>query len=378
MKQNFKLLLVGTISMLVFAIMVLISPDSAFGYGYSYGYGDNYYEECVTKKDNPFCSDIEFPVLKEISFSPNHVNTDLGDQEIIMTARITDNSSGYDGFCIRFRSVEDGSDNFITCDGRYVEGSNTKLIGENATEAIINKILVLPAGSTSGNWKIAMITMTDGYGNYIRIDDNDLKTEEGNDIIAFVNDTGDNKDESVCYDWDGDGWGWDGEKGCKMDSNDDADDNNDDEDDDDNNSTAGECVDWDGDGWGWDGEKGCKMDSNDDNDDNNDNNNSTAGECVDWDGDGWGWDGEKGCKMDSNDDNDDNNDNNNSTAGECVDWDGDGWGWDGEKGCKMDSNDDNDDNNDNNDNDNSTAGECVDWDGDGWGWDGEKGCKMPS
>ncbi len=35
MKQNFKLLLAGTISMLVFAIMVLISPNNAFGYSYN-------------------------------------------------------------------------------------------------------------------------------------------------------------------------------------------------------------------------------------------------------------------------------------------------------------------------------------------------------
>jgi hypothetical protein len=24
-------------------------------------------------------------------------------------------------------------------------------------------------------------------------------------------------------------------------------------------TATSECVDWDGDGWGWDGEKGCKM-----------------------------------------------------------------------------------------------------------------------
>jgi hypothetical protein len=53
---------------------------------------------------------------------------------------------------------------------------------------------------------------------------------------------------------------------------------------------AGECVDWDGDGWGWDGEKGCKMPDNDEEE-------ATTPECIDWDGDGWGWDGEKGCKM---------------------------------------------------------------------------------
>ena len=54
-------------------------------------------------------------------------------------------------------------------------------------------------------------------------------------------------------------------------------------------TTTHECIDWDGDGWGWDGEKGCKMPDTEED-------NSTA-VCYDWDGDGWGWDGEKGCKM---------------------------------------------------------------------------------
>ena len=98
---------------------------------------------------------------------------------------------------------------------------------------------------------------------------------------------------------------------------------------------ASECVDWDGDGWGWDGEKGCKMDAKltppttinnkteevDDYDqfDNGipraipvDSQQLSAGSSQDDpEGDkckptadsatngGWGWDGEKGCKLGS-------------------------------------------------------------------------------
>jgi hypothetical protein len=49
-------------------------------------------------------------------------------------------------------------------------------------------------------------------------------------------------------------------------------------DDDEDEDENGKCISWDGDSWGWDGEKGCEM------------------KCFDWDGDGWGWDGEKGCR----------------------------------------------------------------------------------
>jgi hypothetical protein len=144
------------------------------------------------------------------------------------------------------------------------------------------------------------------------------------------------------------------------------------------------CYDWDGDGWGWDGEKGCQVPGNDDDEDEDD---VEELECIDWDGDGWGWDGEQGCQMPGNDDDEDENEDENEDELICYDWDGDGWGWDGEKGCKMsdDNNDEEEDEEDEDDNENSDSedgnnnpGECIDWDGDGWGWDGEKGCKMPN
>jgi hypothetical protein len=81
---------------------------------------------------------------------------------------------------------------------------------------------------------------------------------------------------------------------------------------------AAECVDWDGDGWGWDGEKGCQMSeevtlkapttSNKKAEEVRDGTNltnilpaiipqETTKQCIDTDGDGWGWDGEKGCRV---------------------------------------------------------------------------------
>ena len=61
------------------------------------------------------------------------------------------------------------------------------------------------------------------------------------------------------------------------------------------------CVDTDSDGWGWDGEKSCKVQESD--------NYSGTGavsaqpsfqsgkRCIDSDGDGWGWNGEASCRV---------------------------------------------------------------------------------
>ena len=44
-----------------------------------------------------------------------------------------------------------------------------------------------------------------------------------------------------------------------------------------------ECIDSDGDGWGWDGTKSCRV--------------APTVTCVDTDGDGWGWDGNNSCRV---------------------------------------------------------------------------------
>lgn len=209
----------------------------------------------------------------------------------------------------------------------------------------------------------------------------------------------DDDDENIeeeageCIDHDGDGWGWDGEKGCQVGS---------DTDEDEMEETT-ECIDHDGDGWGWDGEKGCQV--SDETDPVGDEReqciadgklwNSFLGECfdiddeeevyecIDHDGDGWGWDGEKGCQISSGDSKREQCidaggvwntqqqkcfDANEEETYECIDHDGDGWGWDGEKGCQIDS--------DNQEEEEEEETRCIDHDGDGWGWDGEKGCQV--
>jgi len=92
-----------------------------------------------------------------------------------------------------------------------------------------------------------------------------------------------------CVDTDGDGWGWDGFRSCRLD--------------------ARLCIDSDGDGWGWNGVETCTP---------------TASECVDTDGDGWGWNGVKSCPLPVSTD---SLDESVFDLLPCVDVDGDGWGW---------------------------------------------------
>jgi hypothetical protein len=112
---------------------------------------------------------------------------------------------------------------------------------------------------------------------------------------------------------------------------------------------AAECVDWDGDGWGWDGEKGCKMSeevtlkapttSNKKAEEVRDGINltntlpaiipqETTKQCIDTDGDGWGWDGEKGCRVEKKTETRECKPTKNTATNG-------GWGWDGEKGCQV-------------------------------------------
>ncbi len=54
--------------------------------------------------------------------------------------------------------------------------------------------------------------------------------------------------------------------------------------------SAGECVDTDGDGWGWDGQQSCVMQSIA---------RAATTACIDTDGDGWGWNGVESCRVGS-------------------------------------------------------------------------------
>lgn len=119
-------------------------------------------------------------------------------------------------------------------------------------------------------------------------------------------------------------------------------------------SVLNNCVDDDGDGWGWDGSKSCRIEHF-----NNHTNHSNTfhNSCIDDDGDGWGWDGQQSCRVDGSA-------SINSHSHNCVDDDGDGWGWDGNGSCRMHSAINSD----------GGPSTCIDEDGDGYGWDGYQTC----
>lgn len=139
----------------------------------------------------------------------------------------------------------------------------------------------------------------------------------------------------VCFDPDGDGWGWNGVESCRVETVDEE--------------LA--CFDPDGDGWGWNGVESCRV--------------TTTVEpqltCLDPDGDGWGWNGVESCRVSGDDP---QVDDPKPETGVCVDLDGDGWGWNGSNSCQMT-------------NVVTAVGSatCNDPDGDGWGWNGLKSCR---
>ena len=124
----------------------------------------------------------------------------------------------------------------------------------------------------------------------------------GDDLYPIV----DCEDEETIYcssansDLDGDGWGWENNRSCKVEGI---------------VPVIGACVDVDGDGYGWNGVATCDLHPTPD----------PESVCIDSDGDGWGWDGSMSCRVGP------------LVESECIDSDGDGWGWNGVGSCLIDA-----------------------------------------
>ena len=135
-----------------------------------------------------------------------------------------------------------------------------------------------------------------------------------------------------------------------------------------------EASDPDGDGWGWENNDSCMVDSTSI---PNGSDSSPDNQCIDDDGDGWGWiqATQSSCQVDDSDIDPDPEPDPDSEPDpdpnidqyDCVDSDGDGWGWIQElsMSCevvngKVDTDPDPDPVPD--------PADCVDSDGDGWGW----------
>ena len=96
----------------------------------------------------------------------------------------------------------------------------------------------------------------------------------------------------------------------------------------------GDCIDADGDGWGWDGEKSCRIPLSVQN-----SNENSADICVDTPplNDGWGWNFaiESTCRMLSFPDVGESESAIDQSLS-CIDTDGDGFGWTGTQSCRFD------------------------------------------
>jgi len=160
-----------------------------------------------------------------------------------------ENAEGVMADCDAHVTVEEGTSEELTCDmyadpSTIMENGGTNLMWSSTGEVVMAKLH--PTGSESyfadvsadGSWWIAGITNSRSYSVT-------LWDDAGNSVTCDAPITVEEEviEELECYDWDGDGWGWDGEKGCQVEAV----------------EEVLECYDWDGDGWGWDGEKGCRV-----------------------------------------------------------------------------------------------------------------------
>jgi len=149
-------------------------------------------------------------------------------------------------------------------------------------------------GLWSESYVLSPSNSTRGYGTAVAVSENNVIVGSEVQSAAYyysLNQT------AVCIDSDGDGFGWDGTRSCRVSAT--------------APPTISSCIDSDGDGYGWDGVKTCIV-----------NAPAVTATCIDSDGDGYGWDGVKTCTVETP-----------VTTALCIDTDGDGYGWDGVKTC---------------------------------------------
>jgi len=181
------------------------------------------------------------------------------------------------------------------------------------------------------------------FGRIIILSDNSSANTSDNTIDEINEPETVNAINGLCNsadsDPDGDGWGWENNQSCRVNTiipeNEIADS--------DTNITV--CMradsDFDGDGWGWENNTSCRVNSED-----NTSTETTAAvssaicqsSASDPDGDGWGWENNASCRVIT--------ENNTSTEptttvtvaicqSSASDPDGDGWGWENNSSCRV-------------------------------------------
>ena len=196
------------------------------------------------------------------------------------------------------------------------------------------------------------------------------------------------------FDPDGDGYGWENNMTCTVDSIvlDDGVDAG-------STSTVPTCSsassDEDNDGWGWENNQSCRVGNTDfDGSDSSPTPAPTTGSIFpscsspsfDEDGDGFGWENSQTCVVGSSVDDPIDNDPTDSNplfptcSSSSFDEDGDGFGWENSSTCIVDIDGPGDDNDDPDVPTDLTTTYCsspaFDQDGDGFGWENNQSCTV--
>jgi hypothetical protein len=109
-------------------------------------------------------SDTEAPQLQSLSWTPSSVNTSAGAQTITVTARITDDLSGFDvgpnythgSMQVRFVSPSNS---------QIVDASVSELVSGLPVDCIVRGTVTLPAFAESGIWTVQYVNFSDQVGN---------------------------------------------------------------------------------------------------------------------------------------------------------------------------------------------------------------------
>ena len=112
------------------------------------------------------------PQLTDFSFTPTSIDTSASDQEITVTAHITDDLSGNSGArgvysFVRFSSPSEqqyGNATFI--DGTRISGT--------ALDGVYQDSFTLPQFSQCGTWKVSLLRLIDEAGNHQSLSASDL------------------------------------------------------------------------------------------------------------------------------------------------------------------------------------------------------------
>jgi IPT/TIG domain len=101
--------------------------------------------------------DTEPPVLAGLAITPSTIDTATSNQEVLVTAQITDNLSGFKNGSVVFES-ENGKHQTAQV------GFNTKVSGTN-TNGSFEAVVTFKESLESGTWKISSVKLLDNAGN---------------------------------------------------------------------------------------------------------------------------------------------------------------------------------------------------------------------